>query len=284
MNLSVITVSWNSKELIGEQIRSVKAAAGGLLIEEIVVDNASTDGTAEYVRSEFPEVKVVANASNLGFSAGNNQGLEFASGEFLLFLNPDMRLLPDTLETIVTWLKQHPGVGIVSPKLVDEKGDLNMNAKPRRLPKLRDQLCIILKLSHIFPHVLDHYLMTNFDSEKEQTVESVRGSFMLMRREIVDKLGWVFDPRYFIWFEDVDTCREVKKLGYEIMYTPIISAVDYVGQSFKKRTTLWRQKQFTASMVVYFKKWEPWYVWMWIAIARPIGIVLVWLRKKLYVQ
>ena len=87
-------------------------------------------------------------------------------------------------------------------------------------------------------------------------MDSVRGSFMIMRREVYEKLGWAFDPRYFIWFEDVDLCREVKKMGLKVVYTPVISCVDYVGQSFKKRTTLWKQKQFIKSMAQYFWKWR----------------------------
>jgi len=98
----------------------------------------------------------------------------------------------------------------------------------------------------------------------------------------VEKLGWGFDPRYFIWYEDVDTCREVKKLGYKVMYTPIISCVDYVGQSFKKRTTLWKQKEFTRSMLTYFKKWEPAYKWVWIALVRPVGIGMAWVNDKMH--
>jgi GT2 family glycosyltransferase len=96
---------------------------------------------------------------------------------------------------------------------------------------------------------------------------------MLTRKEITDKLGWGFDPRYFLWFEDVDTCRETKRLGYDIMYTPTAQCVDYVGQTFKRKPMLQKQIWFTTSMVQYFKKCDPVYMWLPIAIARPIGIV-----------
>jgi len=100
----------------------------------------------------------------------------------------------------------------------------------------------------------------------------------LIKKEILDTLGWAFDPRYFIWFEDVDTCREVQKLGYTVMYTPIIECVDYVGQTFKRLRALQKQKWFTASMVKYFRKWEPWYKWVPIALLRPVGIALAWVH------
>jgi GT2 family glycosyltransferase len=123
-------------------------------------------------------------------------------------------------------------------------------------------------------------LFKDFKPDVEQEVDSVRGSFMLMRREVYEKLGWAFDPRYFIWFEDVDICREVKRLGFKVVHTPIISCVDYIGQSFKQRTTLWKQKQFTKSMLQYFQKWEPGYKSALICFFRPVGIAMAWAGDK----
>jgi len=277
MDLSVITVTWNSKELIGKQIESVASGCKDITYEEIIIDNGSSDGTADFVKKNYPAVKVIANPDNsLGFGKANNQGVDIATGEFLLFLNPDMRVEPGSLDIILDWMKKHPDVGIVSPKLVDEHGNLNLEATPRRFPKLWEQIALILNIPHFFPSILDRYHMRDFDPDAEQEVDSARAAFFLMRREVVGRLGWAFDPQYFIWYEDVDICREVWKLGYKVVYTPVITCVDYVGQSFKKRTTLWKQKVFTASMLVYFKKWEPWYKWMWIALLRPVGIGMVW--------
>jgi len=281
MDLSVITVTWNSKDRIGEQIRSVKAGCASISCEEIVIDNASTDGTVDFVKGTFPEVYVIENTENKGFGAANMQGVDIATGRYLLFLNPDMRVEPGSLDRIVAWMNDHPETGIASVKLTDVNGTLNWDAAPRRFPKLWEQLALIIKLPHIFPAMLSRYEMRDFDADKEQEVDSVRGSFMLMRRDIVEKLGWAWDPRYFFWYEDVDICREVKKLGYKVMYTPVITCVDYVGQSFKKRTTLWRQKQFTKSMLVYWQKWEPWYTWMWIWLLRPVGVGLAWISDTL---
>ena len=244
MNLSVITVTWNSANLIAEQIKSVAAGCRNLIFEEIVVDNGSTDSTAEIIEKQFSQVRFIKSNKNLGFAGANNMAAKLAQGEFLLFLNPDMRIELGSLDTIVEWMQRNPQVGLASCKLVDEHGELNGDAQPRRFPTVWDQLAIILKLPHIFPQITDHYLFKDFKPDVEQEVDSVRGSFMLMRREVYEKLGWAFDPRYFIWFEDVDLCREVKKLGFRVVHTPVISCVDYVGQSFKQRTTLWKQKQF----------------------------------------
>lgn len=284
MQLSVITVTWNSVNLIREQIKSVWAGCKNISFEEIIVDNASVDGTVDIIEKEFAHVKLVKSEKNLGFARGNNAGAKIAQGEFLLFLNPDMRVEPGSLAIMVDWMRTHTDVGLASCKLVDEHGNLNKDAQPRRLPKILDQLALIFKLPHIFPSVLNRYLFTDFNPAVEQEVDSVRGSFMMMRREVYEKLGWAFDPRYFIWFDDADLCREVKKMGLKVMHTPIISCVDYVGQSFKQRTTLWKQKQFTKSMLQYFQKWEPAHVWIWIALFRPVGIALAWagdLAKKI---
>jgi len=280
MDLSVITVTWNSAELIPTQIMSVRNGCKTISFEQLIADNASSDGTVELLEKTFPEVKLIKNTTNTGFGFPNNQCAKISQGDFLLFLNPDMRVAEGSLDKMVAWMREHVDVGLASCKLVDESGNLNEDAQPRRLPRVSDQLAVIFKIPHLFPHVLDNYLYKDFDADKEQEVESMRGSFMIMRREVYEKLGWAFDPRYFIWFEDVDTCREVKRLGYKVVHTPIISCVDYVGQSFKKRTTLWKQKQFTKSMLQYFKKWEPWYKWMWIASARPIGIAMAWMNDK----
>lgn len=281
MQLSVITVSWNSEKLIGEQIESVQKGCRDISFEEIVVDNASKDKTTELVETKFPQVKLIKNTENKGFGFANNQGAKIAQGEYLLLLNPDMRVGAGSLDIIVDWMKKHPDVGLASCKLVDENGKLKEDAQPRKFPGILDQLALILKIPHVFPSVLNRYMFKGFDANKEQEVDTVRGSFMIMPRKVYEKLGWVFDPRYYFWFEDVDICKEVKKMGLKVMYTPIITCVDYVGQSFKQRTTFWKQKQFTKSMLQYFQKWEPWYKWMWITAARPIGIAMAWANDKL---
>lgn len=281
MDISIITVTWNNKDEIRRQIPSVFAACRDISCELIISDNGSKDGTTDFIKKEFPQIKLIENGENLGFGAANNKGVDIAQGDFVLFLNPDMKLEEGSLDILLDWMEMHPDVGIVSPRLVDQHGKFNEDARPRRFPKLWEMVAMIFKIPHLFPQILDNYFMKDFDPEKEQDVPSVRGSFMLVRRELVDQLGWGFDPRYFIWFEDVDTCRECWKAGYKVVYTPIISAVDYIGQSFKKRTTLWKQKQFTKSMLQYFQKWEPWYKWMWIALFRPVGIALAWVNDKM---
>ncbi len=255
MDLSVITVTWNSAKNIERQILSVVKGCSNITCEQIIVDNNSSDNTVELVK-KFDNVKLIENKENKGFGYANNQGVELSKGRFILFLNPDMKVETDALDKMVNYMDQNPDVGVAGCKLLNEKGEVNMATTPRRFPKLWEQLAIVFKLHHLFPSILNRYLFRDFDPTKEQEVDSVQGSFMVVRRKLIDKLGHAFDPRYFIWFEDVDLCREAKKNGYKVMYTPIASCVDYAGQSFKKRTTWWKQKQYTKSMIKYFLKWS----------------------------
>ncbi len=254
MDLSIITITWNSAAHIAEQIRSVISACSGITFEHIIVDNASGDRTIEEV-SKFQHVMLMRNKRNVGFAAANNQAYKDATGEYILLLNPDMRLMPGSLDLFVEWMKAHPTVGIAGCRLVNEAGQINNSTTPRQFPKLFDQLAIFLKLPHLFPHILDRYLMRGADWTKEQAVDTAQGSCMLIRRELLQKLGRIFDERYFIWFEDVDLCREAKRLGYSVMYTLIISCVDYGAQSFWQRNVVWKQWQFFRSAVKYFWKW-----------------------------
>ena len=130
MELSIITVNTNDKEKILGQIKSVEAAAVGVEFEQIISDNGSTDGSVEGIKARYPQVKVVMNGKNVGFGAANNNAFSMSSGEFVLCLNPDMRLVPGSLRILLDWMKVHQEIGIVSPKLVDENGSFNVLVSP----------------------------------------------------------------------------------------------------------------------------------------------------------
>ena len=257
MKLSVITVTWNARETIAEQIDSVRFSCQGLDFEQIIADNAFTDKTADLIKEKFPGVRVIENKTNLGFAGAYNAAVKVAQGQYFLYLNPDMKIT-SSLVPLVEYLDAHPEAGIVSAKLVNPDGSLNLSATTRRFPRVKDIVFTFLKIPHLFPKILDKYLYRdkNFNSQEIQEVDSVRGSFMMVRKEIVEKLGWAFDPRYFLWWEDVDLCREVKKLGYKIIFYPAVSCIDHVGQSFSRRLLFWKQWQFFKNAIKYFWKWK----------------------------
>ncbi|MFA4999869.1 MAG: glycosyltransferase family 2 protein [Patescibacteria group bacterium] len=257
MDLSIIIVSWNVKDKLRENLRALFASSGDFKFEVFVVDNASADGSVAMVRDEFPTVRLIANEDNFGFAKANNQAIRQATGEFILLLNPDMRVRPDTLGNILNWAKENPAATVTGCRLVNEKGKTVRQA--RRFPKFLNQLLITLKVPHLIPSAVNKYLMADFDYSKAAKVDSIRGAFFLINRENYKKISGseqpLLDERYFIWFEEVDFCRQVYELGGEVWYTPAAECLDYVGASFNQVKRGQTQKYFRESMLKYFQKW-----------------------------
>lgn len=308
MDLSIIIVSWNVREKLKENLLVLFKSEGDVSFEIFVVDNNSHDGTAEMVKNEFSlngvhpvksgqlagakqfnGVKLIANAENLGFAKANNQAIKQARGEFILLLNPDTRVLPDTLSNMVKWMRKNKQASVAGCHLVDEPG--NTIKHVRKFPTIWDQLAVVLKLPHLFPNILNKYLRVDFDYSKPAKVDTVRGGFFMIRNTSPARL---LDERYFLWFEEVDFCRQVKKNGArlrpakcgttarqgEVWYTPAAECVDYVGQSFKQLPRAKAQKYFRDSMLKYFEKWHPaWQYWA-LKSAWPIGMFITWLGEK----
>jgi hypothetical protein len=258
MELSIIIVSWNVKDKLRENLNTLFSSKVNFPFEVFVVDNASSDKSAEMVADNFPQVKLIANLENLGFARANNQAIKQAQGKFILLLNPDMRVDGDTLSKSIAWAKVNPQATVSGFKLVNEKEEIVKQV--RRFPRIFDQLMIILKIPHLFSFVLNSYLCKNFDYEKSAKVDSIRGAFFLINREAYQKINSrclpLLDERYFIWFEEVDFCRSVYKMGGEVWYSPEAKCLDYVGASFSQVKRAKTQNYFRDSMLEYFKKWE----------------------------
>lgn len=258
MDLSVVIVSWKVKNKLKENLNALFNSQGDFKFEVFVVDNNSDDGSAQMIKNEFPSVMLIANPDNRGFAAANNQALELVSGDYILLLNPDMQVNPDTLAKVLAWVKKNPQATVTGCKLVSSQGEIVKQV--RQFPKFSDQLAVTLKLPHFFPGIINKYLCSNFDYEKVAKVDSIRGAFFLINRENYKKISGreipLLDERYFIWFEEVDFCREVYKLGGEVWYAPVASCFDYVGQSFKQVDREKTQEYFSDSMLKYFQKWE----------------------------
>ncbi len=271
MDLSIIIVSWNVENLLRKNLKAIFKNSSNISFEIFVVDNASKDGTAEMIKTEFPQVKLIVNERNFGFAKANNEAIRYASGRYVLLLNPDMRVLPDTLENMVSWMDNHQEAGIAGCRLIKENGKTIPHV--RKFPTLFDQLAVVLKLPYIFPTILNKYLMNDFDYLKEAEVDSIRGSFFTIRNEVIEKIGEL-DERFFIWFEEVDYCKRARAAGFKIFYTPAAKCVDYVGKSFSQVPRGKTQKYFRDSMLKYFKKWHSGLSYWILKIAWPFGILL----------
>lgn len=290
MDLSIIIVSWNVREKLKENLKAIFKASphhslclpdrqdsqgeGSIDFEVFVVDNNSSDGSAEMVKSEFSDVKLITNQENFGFAKANNQAIKKAQGNFILLLNPDMKVFPDTLVNMINWMRENKQASVAGCCLVDEAG--NTIKHVRKFPRLSDQFAIALKLPHLFSGVLNDYLRADFDYGQPAKVDSIRGGFFMIKRETIEKIG-LLDERFFLWFEEVDYCKRVKNSGGQVWYTPTVKCVDYIGQSFlqvKRGTT---QIYFCDSMLKYFKKWHPSWQRCVLKLVWPVGMLLTYL-------
>lgn len=281
MDFSIIIVSWNVKDALRKNIQAILESTRDSSFEIIIIDNASEDGTTEMVRSEFPNVYLIANQENIGFAKASNQGLKKAIGDFQILLNPDMKIFPDTLKNLKHWLDKNSQADVTGITLINEQA--NIIPQVRQFPSIWDQAAIILKLPHIFPHILHGYLRKDFNYLEASQVDSIRGAFFVIRKSALEKFG-LLDERYFLWFEEVDYCRMVTLQGGQVWYTPVAKAIDYIGQSFSQIPRSKKQIYFRNSMLAYFKKWEsPWQAEL-LSFAWSISEVIVQLADMLQIK
>ncbi|MDD4333252.1 MAG: glycosyltransferase family 2 protein [Patescibacteria group bacterium] len=279
MKLSIVIVSWNVKEKLKDNLQALFQSQCNFEFEVFVVDNDSKDNTVEMVEKEFSQVKLIKNNENLGFAKANNQAIKLAKGEYVLLLNPDMRVFPDTLKNMVVWMGDNQQATVAGCKLLDENYQIVKHV--RRFPTLRDQLAIVLKLPHLFPKILNKYLRTDFDYFQPAQVDSIRGGFFMINMGAIERLTQkenltipYLDERYFLWFEEVDYCQQIKKAGGEVWYTPAANCIDHVGQSFKQVKRWKTQKYFRDSMLKYFEKWQSKREYRILRVAWPLGMFL----------
>lgn len=261
MNLSIIIVNYKVKDLLDNCLQSIFSNSENIELDIIVVDNNSQDGSVEMVKEKYPQVNLIASSKNLGFAKANNLGFAKAKYDYVLLLNPDMQILPNTLENMIRWMDENPQASVVSCHLIDQNRKTLHHI--RHFPSFWDQLAIILKIPHILPFILNNYLCKNFDYSQASKVDSVRGAFFMVRKNIYEELNGL-DERYFIWFEEVDFCKKVSESGGEVWYTPVAECIDYVGKSFEQVPRGVTQKYFQNSMLKYFQKWHP--AWQWIVL------------------
>lgn len=280
MDLSIIIVNWKVKDLLEKCLRSIFEQTKDISFEVFVVDNNSGDGSVEMVRSRFPQVDLTASAENLGFAKGNNLAIKKSRGRYVLLLNPDTEILKNALEKMIHFMDSHRECGIAGCKLLNP--DLTLQLSVRAFPDLASQIFILLKLHHLFPHAksMSKYLVQDFDYEKTQEVDQVMGAFMIIRREVLEKIG-LLDENFWIWFEEVDFCKRAKLAGLKIFYTPEAKIIHHFGQSFKQTMGVKKQKDFNRSLSYYFKKHGTVGEWMVIQILRPLSLFLAWAAQFL---
>ncbi len=276
MDLSIIIVNWKVKDLLEKCLKSIFEQTKNISFEVFVVDNASGDGSVEMVREKFPQVDLTSSAENLGFAKGNNLAIKKAAGKYILLLNPDTEILDNAFEKMVRFMDVHPECGIAGCKLLNS--DLSLQPSVRAFPDLASQVFILLKIHHLLPHskTMYKYLVQDFDYERLEEADQVMGAFMMIRREVFDKIG-LMDENFWLWFEEVDFCKRAKDAGWKILYTPEAKIIHLYGQSFKQTLSVQKQKVLNRSLSYYFKKHGTKGEWLVIQLIRPASIVLAWL-------
>jgi O-antigen biosynthesis protein len=221
--------------------------------EIIVVDNNSVDGSSKMVAEKFPEVKIIRNQDNLGFSKANNQAINISSGEYVLLLNPDTVVEEDTFRKIIAFMDAHPEAGGLGVKMIDGKGKFLPESK-RGLPTPSVAFCKVFGLSRLFPRsrIFGKYHMGFLDKDKINEVEILAGAFMLLRRKTLDITG-LLDETFFMYGEDIDLSYRITKAGFKNYYFPETRIIHYKGESTKKSSINYVLVFYNA-MIIFARK------------------------------
>jgi len=258
MKLSIIIVNYNVKYFLEQCLHSVRKACIPVGNSEIfVVDNNSVDGSAEMVREKFPEINLVANDRNKGFSYANNQAIKIAKGEYVLLLNPDTIVEEDTFEKIVKFMDEHPDAGGLGVKMLDGKGNFLPESK-RGLPTPKVAFYKMFGLSRIFPKskTFNKYHLGYLDDDKIHEVDVLSGAFMLLRKDALKKVG-LLDESFFMYGEDIDMSYRLSKAGYRNYYFPETRIIHYKGESTKKGSVNYVLMFYNAMIIFARKHFSP---------------------------
>ncbi|MFN2286093.1 MAG: glycosyltransferase family 2 protein [Anaerolineae bacterium] len=252
--LSVIIVNWNVRDLLQRALTSVYASWDNRMgLEVIVVDNASHDDSVAMLRTTFPDVQVIANTENRGFTGGNNQGLAAATGEYLLLLNPDTEIIADALPRMVDYIRAHPDVGMVGPQLLNPDG--SVQSSRRHFPSLPVLFLESTWLEKLTPRkLLRHYYAQAQPDDAIQDVDWITGAAMLARREAFAQVGGM-DEGFFMYSEELDWCRRIRDTGWRIVYFPEARIVHHEGKSSEQVVPA-RHIYFQSSKVRYTRKYH----------------------------
>lgn len=255
MELSVIIVNYKTEELTSNCIDSViKSNTRNLEYEIIVVDNASDDGSIEAIEKQFPQVKVIKNHDNLGFSKANNMGIKESQGDYILLLNSDTIVEANTLKGAVSFIKDHKHIGALGCKILLPSGKLDPACK-RSFPTPLNGLYHSLNLDAAFPDSLRFgaYNLTYVDENKTCSIECIMGAFMLVPRVVIDQVG-MLDEDYFMYGEDIDWCFRIKQAGYQVMYYPEVRIFHHKKASGIGKRNPKVIAAFYDSMTIFYNK------------------------------
>jgi O-antigen biosynthesis protein len=253
MSLSVVIVNYNVKYFLEQCLISVFNAGKGIDMEVFVVDNASADGSCQMIKQRFPEVKLIENSINVGFSAANNQAIKKSNGKYILLLNPDTVVEEDSFSKCIHFMNSNSNAGSLTVKMIDGKGRYLPESK-RGLPTPLVSFFKIFGFTKIFPRskIVARYYLGHLDENKINKIEILPGAFMFIRKEVLDKIG-LLDENFFMYGEDIDLSYRILKANYDNYYYPETRIIHYKGESTKKGSINY-VLLFYKAMILFAKK------------------------------
>ncbi len=253
VELSVIIVNYNVRQLLEQALISLQKAVKGIPHEIFVIDNNSSDGSDVMVRKKFSQVTLLANDENLGFSKANNQALKLAQGKYICLLNPDTIVQGDTFSICLEYLRNHEQVGALGCKIINPDGSLQLACR-RSFPTPWVAFSKIVGLSKLFPQskLFGKYNLSYCDPDKTIEVDAISGSFMMVRKKTINQVG-LLDESFFLFGEDLDWCYRIKQQGWKIVYLPTTKIIHYKGSSTKE-AAFDSIKVFYQAMQIFVKK------------------------------
>jgi GT2 family glycosyltransferase len=252
--ISVVIVTWNCRQMLKDCLQSLRDQLPAKSGEIIVVDNASSDGTADLVRREFPEVKLFENHSNLGFAKGNNVGLQASRGKYVCLINPDVVVAGNCLSSMIDYMDRRPGIGMLGPQIIGLDGLVQRSCM--REPTLWNQFCRALALDTLVKrsHLFGGYLMHDFSHSETRDVEIINGCFWMVRQEALQQVG-LLDSNFWMYGEDLDWCRRFRTAGWRVVFFPAAQAV-HCGGGSSRNAPLSCYIQMQRSDLRYWRKYH----------------------------
>lgn len=277
MKLSIVIVSYNVKFFLEQCLRSVERATEGVDAEVIVVDNASSDDSGEYITARFPWVRWIASPENGGFSHGNNIAFAHATGEYVLMLNPDTIVTREAIDGCIRFMDSHPDAGATGVRMINKDGTFAMESR-RGIVTPWVSFCKATTLCRRFPdsRLFGHYYMSYLDKEQVNKIEMVSGAFMFLRKSVLDKVGFL-DERFFMYWEDSDLSYRILRAGYNNYYLPV-PIFHYKGESSVNSKLRYRYWLYY-SLQMFFAKHFPVYN---IITYIPLKIVVAVLKFRIH--
>jgi len=252
MKLTIVIVNWNVKEDLINCLRSIEENRPCTFFEVVVVDNASSDGSIEAVKSRFPDVTIITNEQNRGFAVASNQGIEVSQGEYILFLNPDTIIHPGSLDSLISFLDNNPRVGVCGPKLLNGEGTIQRSV--RRFPSFRGVLYrhTAFRFLGIFKDEYKKWVMKDFKHNRQMDVDQVMGSALMVRRSVIDNVGDM-DEKFFMYYEEVDLCYRIKQAGWRVVFMPE-AVITHLGGRSTGQIPVRKRIMAMASLLKFFRK------------------------------